>query len=75
MVSKASPGHLKLKLFQIQASHPGAMSTPEIAGATSHQLHVDRGPAVEGVALKIRRTPRSGAAGRDGIATEFLAVN
>ena len=39
---------------------------------TKHQMHVDRGPAAEGVALKIRRTPRRGAAGRDGIATEFL---
>ena len=29
-----------------------------IASPTSHQLHVDRGPAAEGVALKIRRTPR-----------------
>ena len=38
---------------------------------TSHQMHVDRGPAAEGVALKIRRTPRRGAAGRDGIATEY----
>ena len=38
-------------------------------------MHVDGGPAAEGVALKIRRTPRRGAAGRDGIATEFLAVN
>ena len=40
---------------------------------TSHQMHVDRGPAAEGVALKIRRTPRRGAAGRDGITTEVLA--
>ena len=40
---------------------------------TNHQMHVDRGPAAEGVALKIRRTPRRGAAGRDGIATEVLA--
>ena len=37
----------------------------------SHQIHVDRGPAAEGVALKIRRTPRRGAAGHDGIATEY----
>ena len=37
---------------------------------TNHQMHVDRGPAAEGVALKIRRTPCRGAAGRDGIATE-----
>ena len=42
---------------------------------TNHQMHVDRGPAAEGVALKIRRTPRRGAAGRDGITTEVLAVN
>ena len=27
---------------------------------TSHQMHVDRGPAAEGVALKIRRTPLGG---------------
>ena len=39
---------------------------------TNHQMHVDRGPAAEGVALKIRRTPRRGAEG-DGIATEVLA--
>ena len=69
----ASPEHLKLKLFQIQASHPGAMSTPNFASPTSHQLPVDRGPAAEGVALKIRRTPRRGAAGREWITTEVLA--
>ena len=57
MKPKASPGHLKLKLFHIQASHPGAMSTPKIAGPTSHQLDVDRGPAAEGVALKIFGAP------------------
>ena len=44
---------------------------PLVAAPTSHQLPVHRGPAAEGVALKIRRTPRRGAAGRDGIATEF----
>ena len=47
------------------------MPAPKFASPTNHQLPVDRGPAAEGVALKIRRTPRRGAAGRDGIATEF----
>ncbi len=56
--------------------HPGIplptlQVLPVIAAPTSHQLPVHRGPAAEGVALKIRRTPRRGAAGRDGIATEF----
>ena len=49
------------------------MSPPDFASPTSHQLRVDRGPAAEGAALNIRRTPRRGAAGRDGIATEVSA--
>ena len=49
---------------------PNLQVLPIIADPTSHQLPIHRGPAAEGVALKIRRTPCRRAAGRDGITTE-----
>ena len=70
--TKITPRNVKMELPAVPNSCFFMLSN---AFHTSHQMHVDRGPAAEGVALKIRRTPRRGAAGRDGIATEFLAVN
>ena len=65
--------HPKMSKWKSQASQNRIFLMFSKACHTNHQMHVDRGPAAEGVALKIRRTPRRGAAGRDGIATEFLA--
>ena len=70
--TKITPQNVKIELPGVPKSCFFAFSN---ACHTSHQMHVDRGPAAEGVALKIWRTPRRGAAGRDGIATEFLAEN
>ena len=63
--------HPKMSKWRSQASQNHMFPMFSNACHTKHQMHVDRGPAAEGVALKIRRTPRRGAAGRDGIATKF----
>ena len=65
--------HPKISKWRSQASQNHISPMFSNACHTNHQMHVDRGPAAEGVALKIRRTPRRGAAGRDGITTEVLA--
>ena len=69
--TKITPQNVKIELPGVPKS---CFFTFSNACHTNHQMHVDRGPAAEGVALKIRRTPRKEGR-RDGIATEFLAVN
>ena len=63
--SSRTPACYALSLLHLQDVKNGAprlrhhSSVPPfvIASPTSHQFPVDRGPAAEGVALKIRRTP------------------
>ena len=52
--TKITPQNVKIELPGVPKSCFFIFSN---ACHTSHQMHVDRGPAAEGVALKIRRTP------------------
>ena len=48
----------RMSKWRSQASQNRIFRMFSNACHTNHQMHVDRGPAAEGVALKIRRTPR-----------------
>ena len=71
MITKMVPQVPKIQPEGLQNDNPRYKKTPTSV-ANQPAAPCIQGGRRQGRSLKIRRTPRRGAAGRDGIATEFL---
>ena len=74
MITKMVPQVPKIQPEGLQNDNLRYKRTP-VSIANQPAAPCIQGGRRQGRSLKIRRTPRRGAAGRDGIATEVLAVN